>query len=105
MKIAISSTGNTTESFLDTRFGRCSCFAVLDTENNSVEFIPNANKDSVEGAGPASVQLIASLGVSGVISGEFGSKVNALLDSLQIQQTVIRDPGKKISEVISMLNH
>jgi predicted Fe-Mo cluster-binding NifX family protein len=105
MKIAITSTGNSPDSTLDTRFGRCAYFVIYDIENGSTEFIPNQNKDNVEGAGPASVQLVASRGVKKVISGEFGAKVKAIFDQLQIQLVVFNDSGKTISEIIKLLDH
>jgi len=104
MKVAITSTGNNLESKLDQRFGRCSYFAVYDLETKGIEFIPNPNKDAQEGAGPASVQLIASRNVQKIISGEFGIKIKSLLDSLKIQMIVLKDPEKKIGEIINMLN-
>ena len=70
MKTAITSIGNSLESKLD-RIWRCSFFVIYDTESKSVEFIPNPNKENVEGAGPASVNLIASRDAK-VVSGEFG---------------------------------
>lgn len=105
MKVAITSTGNSPESLLDTRFGRCSYFVIYDTENQATEYIPNPNKDCIEGAGPASVQLVASKGVKKVISGEFGAKVKSIFDSLQIQLIILNDPEKKISEIIALMNH
>lgn len=63
MKVAITSTGNSPDATLDSRFGRCSYFVVYDTETRATEYIPNPNKENVEGAGPASVQLVASRGV------------------------------------------
>ena len=84
MKIAITSTGNSLDASLDSRFGRCSYFVIYDTESQSTEFIPNPNKEALEGAGPASVQLIASRGVKKVVSGEFGAKVKNLFDSMSI---------------------
>lgn len=105
MKVAITSTGNNLESLLDSRFGRCSYFVIYDTESHSFEFIPNSNKEKVEGAGQASVQLIASKGAVKVVSGEFGAKVKSLFDSLKIQLVVLKDPEKKISEIIKLLNH
>jgi len=104
MKIAITSTGNSLDASLDSRFGRCSYFVIYDTESQSTEFIPNPNKEALEGAGPASVQLIASRGVKKVVSGEFGAKVKNLFDSMQIQLIVLNDTEKKISEVIEILN-
>lgn len=105
MKVAITSTGNSPESNLDSRFGRCAYFVVYDTENHATEFIPNPNKENVEGAGPASVQLVASRGVKKVVSGEFGAKVKSIFDSLQIQLVVLNEPEKKICEIIDLLNH
>jgi predicted Fe-Mo cluster-binding NifX family protein len=105
MKVAITSTGNALTSQLDSRFGRCSYFVIYDTETRSVEFIPNPNKDHVEGAGPASVQLVASKGVTKVVSGEFGSKVKSVFDQLQIQLIAMPDQHKSINDIIDLLNH
>jgi predicted Fe-Mo cluster-binding NifX family protein len=104
MKIAITSKGNSLSSNLDQRFGRCAYFVIYDTETKSMEFIPNPNKDVQEGAGPASVQLVASRSVSKIISGEFGIKIKSLLDSLKIQMIILKEPDKSIQEVINMLN-
>jgi len=103
MKIAITSTGNSPESKIDSRFGRCAYFVIYDTESGSTEFIPNQNKENVEGAGPASVQLVASRGVKKVVSGEFGAKVKSIFDSLQIQLVVLNDSEKTISDIIKLL--
>ena len=105
MKVAITSTGNSPDSKLDSRFGRCAYFVIYDTENHATEYIPNPNKENIEGAGTASVQLIASKGAVKVVSGEFGAKVKSLFDSLQIQLVVLNDPEKKISAIIDLLNH
>ncbi len=105
MRVAITSTGNSLESKLDSRFGRCSFFVFYDTESESVEFLPNANKESVEGAGPASVQTVASRGVQKVVSGEFGAKVKAIFDQLQIQLVMVSDTNSTIAQIIEMLNN
>ena len=105
MKVAITSTGNTLDSTLDQRFGRCTCFVIYNTETKGIEFIPNPNRDAEEGAGPASVQIVASKGVEKVISGEFGFKIKSLFDSLKIQMIVLKEQEKKISEIIDMLNN
>src|SRR4030043_1201955 len=105
MKVAITSTGNNLESKLDQRFGRCSYFVIYDLETKGIEFIPNPNKDTQEGAGPASLQLVASYNVQKIISGEFGIKIKSLLDSLKIQMIVLKEPEKSIREIIEMLNN
>lgn len=103
MKVAITSTGNSTDSKLDQRFGRCAYFVIYDTETKGMEIVPNPNKDALNGAGPASVQLVASKGVKKIVSGEFGNKIKSLLDSLRIQMIVYKEPEKSIQEVIDML--
>lgn len=105
MKIAITSTGNTLDSTIDSRFGRCSYFVIYDTELKSVEFIPNPNKDNDSGAGPASVQFLASRNVEKIVSGEFGLKIKSLIDSLKIQMIVIQDSSKTIKQIIELLEN
>ncbi len=103
MKVAITSTGDTLESKLDQRFGRCAWFVIYDSDSGETEMIPNPNKDVEEGAGPASVQLVASKGVKKIVSGEFGAKIKSLLDNLQIQMVIYKEPEKTVQSVIEML--
>lgn len=105
MKIAITSTGNNLDSKLDPRFGRCSYFVIYDNETEGMEFIPNPNKDSGEGAGPASVQFVASRDVRKIISGEFGMKIKSMLDSLKIQLVILKDPEKSVRDIINLLKN
>lgn len=103
MKVVITSTGNTPDSLLDSRFGRCSYFVVFDTETGGTEYIPNANIDSVEGAGVASAKLVASRGAQKVVSGEFGFKVKEIFDSLGIQLIIIKDANRTIKDIITLI--
>ena len=105
MKVAITSTGQSLESTIDQRFGRCAFFVIYDTETGGVEIHPNPNRDAEEGAGPASVQLVASKEVQKIVSGEFGVKIKSLLDSLKIQMVVYKEPEKTVKSVIYMLNN
>lgn len=101
MKIAITSQGNALSDLLDPRFGRCSYFAIYDTDIKQTSFIINPAKESSEGAGPAAVQFIAEQGVTKIIAGEFGNKIKSLLDSLNIE---MKSEGEKtIREIISEL--
>ena len=103
MKVAITSTGNSLDNIIDQRFGRCAFFVIYDTETGGVEILPNPNREAREGAGPASVQLVASRNVKKIISGEFGVKIKSLLDSLGIQMVVYKEPEKTVQSVIDML--
>ena len=105
MKVVITSSGNTIQSNFDKRFGRCSFFAIFDTVTNDVEFIPNLNKEVEEGTGHAAVQLIASIPVEKVVSGEFGFKIKSLLVDLRIQMILVKEPDKTVEDIIKLLNH
>ena len=102
MKIAISSEGMNAESLLDSRFGRCTAFAIYDTETQDLNFIENPNKDAEEGAGPASVSLVANQGVKRIISGEFGFKIKGLLNDLKIEMDARKEKAS-IANIIKGL--
>lgn len=82
------------------RFGRCAYFAIYDTVTKSTGFIFNPGKEAQEGAGPATVQFIAVHKVSKIVSGEFGTKIKPLLESLNIEMITHKNSANKISELI-----
>lgn len=98
MIIAITSEGDNLNSNIDLRFGRCSYFAFINTNNGQTEFLLNPAKELSEGAGPAAVKFIASKKAEIIIAGEFGGKIKNLLESLNIKMQTERD--KTISEII-----
>ena len=101
MKIAITSEGNTLNAQIDSRFGRCSYFAIYDTETKQTEFLENPAKEASGGAGPAAVQFVAKQGVRKIVAGEFGGKTVPLFQSLNIE--MINESGKTIEQIISEL--
>lgn len=105
MKVAIASQGNTLESNIDSSFGRCAWFIIIDTEDGGMEFIPNTNRDMEEHAGKAAVELVALRNVEMIVSGEFGVKIKPMLDSLHIQMVMIEDSEKRVSDIIALLNN
>ena len=105
MKVAITSSGNTLKSKLDRRFGRCSYFAIYDTETKQVDFIENSNKEVEEGAGPAAVQLVASIPVEKIVSGEFGFKIKSLLVELKIQMIAVKDIAVTVEDIVLRLKN
>jgi predicted Fe-Mo cluster-binding NifX family protein len=102
MKIAITSTGESMDSKIDPRFGRCAFFAIHDTEKNVTEFFVNPAKDSLEGAGPAAVQFVAGYKVEKIVSGEFGMKIKPIVESLHIEMVTNMDETSKIADIISL---
>ena len=104
MKVAISSKGETLNSEMDSRFGRCKFFAIFDSEDRSTTFIENTACSLTEGAGPAALQLLAAQNVVKLVSENFGVKIKNLASDLNIQLIVIRD-SQTIESIINMLNH
>ncbi len=105
MKIVITSSGNNPDAKLDIHFGRCSFFVFYDTQTRGMEFCPNPYKDLNEEAGVASVKFIASREVVKIVTGELGSKVKPLIDSLKIQMIILKNKEKTIQDIIDLLNH
>ena len=104
MKVAISSKGNTIDSEMDSRFGRCKFFAIYDSEDKSTMFIDNTAASLTEGAGPAALQLLTAQGVSKLVSGDFGLKIKTLSSDLNVQLIVMRE-NYTIGKIINILNH
>lgn len=76
MKIAVSSTGETLESEVDQRFGRCPFFLLvtMDGDKTSFEAIKNPHAEQQGRAGLASAQLVADKGAEAVITGNVGPR-------------------------------
>lgn len=72
MKTAISASGPTMDAAMDPRFGRCSHFMIVDTEDMTFEAFENEAGSLSGGAGIQAAQSVASRGVSAVITGNIG---------------------------------
>lgn len=86
MKIAVTSQGPEMSSELDPRFGRASCFIVVDTESGENRVSDNSqNLNSAQGAGVQAAQAVANLGVEAVMTGHCGPKAFQVLDAAGIK--------------------
>jgi predicted Fe-Mo cluster-binding NifX family protein len=98
MKVAVTSTGSTLEAAVDPRFGRCSCFVVVETEDMSFETIENGNSSRGGGAGIQSAWLVAQQGVKAVLTGRCGPNAHETLSAAGID--VVVDCSGTVSEVV-----
>ena len=105
MIVAITSTGNLSDSFIDPRFGRCSFFVFYNTETKESVFQPNPFKDNDEGVGVAVVDWISAFSCSKIVSGQFGMKIKPLLDENRIQLILVNDTKLTIRQIINLLDH
>jgi predicted Fe-Mo cluster-binding NifX family protein len=86
MRIAIASSGNKKSSLIDSRFGRCAFFQIVDLENpENIEVVSNPGRNTQRGAGVVAAQLIADQGAEKVIAGNFGPNAFQALQSAGIQ--------------------
>lgn len=94
MKICITSQGNTLDSQLDPRFGRCAFFLIADTETDDMEFVEN--QPSGGGAGISAGQLMVQKGVETVITGSVGPNASQVLKSSGIE--IYKGTAKSVKE-------
>lgn len=72
MKIAITASGPTMESPVDSRFGRCAYFLFVETESGAMQAVPNPAAASSSGAGIQAAQFVVQQGAQAVLSGNVG---------------------------------
>ena len=85
MKVVISSTGDSIDSNVDPRFGRCIKFLIVDTDTMQAEALENSSVHSAHGAGIGAAQKVASLNVEAVITGHVGPNAYSALSRTGIK--------------------
>ena len=85
MKIAVTSTGNTIDSPIDPRFGRCQFFIFVDQETMEFEAAENEAVMASGGAGPQAAQFVANKGVEAVLTGNVGPNAVSALKAAGIK--------------------
>jgi len=94
VKIAVSSTGDTLESMVDSRFGRCPTFIMIDTDTMEFQAYSNDAVSSAHGAGIGAAQGIAKLGAKAILTGHVGP--NAHMAPLQFRGISVRVAEEEI---------
>jgi len=98
MKICITSQGNTLQSQVDPRFGRCAYFIFIDTETMEFEAVANNQAQAMGGAGVQSGQLIAGKEVSTVLTGNVGPNAYQTLKAGGIE--IITGVSGQVNDVV-----
>lgn len=98
MKICITSSGDSLDSAVDPRFGRCAYFIIVDPESLEFKALSNPNVSAVGGAGIQSSQLVANEGAEAVVTGNIGPNAFQTLSSLGLK--VYTGASGAIKEVI-----
>jgi len=98
MKVAISAAGPSLSAALDPRFGRCSYFVIVETDDMTFEAVENANSALGGGAGIQSAQLVAQKGATAVLTGNCGPNAHQALSGAGI--SVVVGCSGTVSEVV-----
>ena len=85
MKICVTSEENNLDSKVDSRFGRCQYFIIIDPDTLNFEAIENPNIESMGGAGIQSAQLVASKQAKAVLTGNVGPNAFQTLQAAGIE--------------------
>jgi len=102
MKICITSQGDSLDSQVDPRFGRCQYFIIADTENSDFEVVQNSNISGMGGVGIQSAQFIAEKQAKVVLTGNVGPNAFQGLQAAGIE--IITGVSGSIKEVIEKYN-
>jgi predicted Fe-Mo cluster-binding NifX family protein len=103
MKIAVTSTGNTLDSPIDPRFGRCQFFVFVDPETMEFEAAENQAMMAAGGAGPQAAQFIANKGAEAVATGNVGPNASSSLAAAGIK--VFTGARGTVKETISLFKN
>lgn len=85
MRVAVSAIGESLDSPVSPRFGRCPYYVIVDTETMAFEAMPNASMGAPSGAGIAAAQAVAQKGVDAVITGNFGPNASQVLAQVGVE--------------------
>ena len=79
MLVAMTSSGDSIDSLVNERFGRCQFFLIVDPDTMKVEAVSNPAEKSQGGAGPKAVEVLINKGVNILLTGHVGDKAEEAL--------------------------
>ena len=72
MKICVSASSGNLDANVDSRFGRCPYFVIVDSETMEFNAISNDSTNAAHGAGIQAAQTVVNMGAKVVITGNVG---------------------------------
>jgi predicted Fe-Mo cluster-binding NifX family protein len=79
MKIAITASGDNLDCQMDSRFGRCQNFLIIDQDTMDFEVMSNESAMTSGGAGIQAAQTIVNTGINALITGNVGPNAYEIL--------------------------
>ena len=87
---------------MDLRFEKCENIVIFNVTTNQYSIIENPFKDD-ENSGIQLVEFLKEQGITGIITGEVGPKVSALLNSEKLQLILLHEERIKIDEIMDRI--
>jgi len=100
MKMCVTAASKGLDATVDSRFGRCRYFVILDSDTMEHEILENASVAASSGAGIQAAQTIVNKGVEVVITGNVGPNAFQVLSSAGVKVAtgasgIVRDVVEK----------
>ena len=85
MKICVSASSGSLDANVDSRFGRCPYFVIVDSETMEFSAILNDSTNGAHGAGIQAAQTVVNMGAKVVITGNVGPNAFSVLSAAGIK--------------------
>lgn len=85
MKICVSASSNSLDTNVDSRFGRCPYFVIIDSETMEFDVVSNDSTNAAHGAGIQAAQTVVNNGAKVVITGNVGPNAFQVLSTTGIK--------------------
>lgn len=85
MKICVSASAGSLDANVDSRFGRCPYFVIVDSDTMEYTVVSNNSSNAAHGAGIQAAQTVVNLGVKVVLTGNVGPNAFSVLSATGIK--------------------
>ncbi|PVX25504.1 MAG: dinitrogenase iron-molybdenum cofactor biosynthesis protein [Candidatus Bathyarchaeum sp.] len=85
MKICVSASSGSLDAEVDSRFGRCPYFVIVDSETMEFDVVVNDSSGAAHGAGIQAAQTVVNMGVKVVLTGNVGPNAFNVLSATGIK--------------------
>jgi predicted Fe-Mo cluster-binding NifX family protein len=85
MKICVSAVAGSLDAQIESRFGRCPFFIIVDSETMDYETLANTAANAMGGAGIQAAQTIVDRGAHVVLTGNIGPNAYRVLSAARIR--------------------
>jgi len=103
MKYAISCTSDAIDSPLSDVFARCDYFAIWNSETDGLTFVANPFSVREEHVGKEVLNFLVDLEIQRIIATSFGTKVQNMVEGLNLQLIVFDRGDNKLTDALELL--